>query len=167
MDLIACIDSRCVLPNVGLRLLHVPYLKLADTRIRMYWQSKVRPVSMQCDARLAFVSCPDVLWAMFREDGQFVQFVSYHNPNMWFDRWVCVAVELGRILNENQAGSQGRVGLVGNLNIVGVDSDGFWLRDTVYVGQRLGIVVKPLGGWVACSVKLALWTWYPLLWIML
>ncbi len=42
----------------------------------------------------------------------------------------------------NQVGSQGGVGLVANLDIVGVESSSYGLRDALYVGQR-----PPNGGW--------------------
>ncbi len=42
----------------------------------------------------------------------------------------------------NQIGSQGRVEFVGNLDIVGVESSSYWLRDALCVGQR-----PPNGGW--------------------
>ncbi len=40
------------------------------------------------------------------------------------------------VFNVNQVGSRGGVGLVGNLDIVGVESSSYGLRDALYVGQR-------------------------------
>ncbi len=46
------------------------------------------------------------------------------------------------VFNVSQVGSRGGVGLVGNLDIVGVESSSYGLRDALYEGQH-----PPNGGW--------------------
>ncbi len=140
MDLIAWIDSRCILPNVGLRSLCVPFgsWKIQGYSCPASWRYGLCPCNVVLETNLyrAALHSLGVLWALFRECGLFVQWKSYRSPSMGFGRRLCATVGWGGVFNANQVGSQGRLGLVSNLDSVGVELSSYWLIDVLYVGQR-------------------------------
>ncbi len=96
----------------------------------------------------------DVPWSLAPNCDQITLCRFYHNPSTGLIDDFEPAQSWDWVINVNQVGSPGVVGLVGNYHTLRVASSGYWLRDALDVGQRL-----PNGGqcvlrsvWDCCCV---------------